>query len=273
MSEDLRIKKLRGSGGFVVAQVTDEQQRKGNLGGPDLFLAPIGRLDVESIKKYTCNTCDKEYEGGPKIEYENPNEEVAENLILAERGQYLCTTCGSPIAEYREFRKPDELGEVGNAKPIETEPNIAQEALSEIQQQPDTMKSVTSSGESDDQYHAFDDFMETPPATENYNTPIDSTFNAISGMSVFDENAKQIGIAKQVGVDSNNQVILVVSDNEGNDVSINWNRIKKVGEIILLGDSSITTTTASAQQGLRCPSCNFDNNPDSKFCESCGTKI
>jgi len=63
-------------------------------------------------------------------------------------------------------------------------------------------------------------------------------------MSVFDENAKQIGIAKQVGVDSNNQVILVVSDNEGNDVSINWNRIKKVGEIILLGDSSITTTNA-----------------------------
>ncbi len=26
MSEDLRIKKLRGSGGFVIAQVTDEQQ-------------------------------------------------------------------------------------------------------------------------------------------------------------------------------------------------------------------------------------------------------
>jgi rRNA maturation endonuclease Nob1 len=68
-------------------------------------------------------------------------------------------------------------------------------------------------------------------------------------------------------------VILVVSDNDGNDVSINWNRIKKVGEIILLGDSSVTTISASAQQGLRCPSCNFDNNPDSKFCESCGTKI
>ena len=257
MSEDLRIKKLRGSGGFIMAQVTDEQQRKGNLGGPDLFLAPIGRLDIESIKKYTCNTCDKEYEGGPKIEYENPNEEVAENLILAERGQYLCTTCGSPIAEYREFKKPDELGEVGNAKPIEPQLDIAQEALNEVQQQ------------SDDQYHTFDNFMESTPET----SPVDSTFNAISGMSVFDENAKQIGIAKQVGVGSNNQVILVISDNNGNDVSINWNRIKKVGEIILLGDSSTTTTSTPTQQGLRCPSCNFDNKPDSKFCESCGTKI
>jgi len=257
MSEDLRIKKLRGSGGFVIAQVTDEQQSKGNLGGPDLFLAPIGRLDVESIKKYTCNTCDKEYEGSPKIEYENPNEEVAENLILAERGQYLCTICGSPIAEYREFKKQNELGDVGNAKPIETRTEIGQEVIDEVKQQ------------SDDQYHEFDNFGKTVPEVG----PVDTTFNAISGMSVFDENAKQIGIAKQVGVDSNNQVILVVSDNEGNDVSINWNRIKKVGEIILLGDSSITTTNASAQQGLRCPSCNFDNNPDSKFCESCGTKI
>jgi len=256
MSEDLRIKKLRGSGGFVIAQVTDEQQSKGNLGGPDLFLAPIGRLDIESIKKYTCNTCDKEYEGSPKIEYENPNEEVAENLILAERGQYLCTTCGSPIAEYREFKKPNELAEIGNANPVEIQTEIAQEALNEVQQQ------------SDDQYHTFDDFGETVPEVH----PVDTTFNAISGMSVFDENAKQIGVAKQVGVDSNNQVILVISDNEGNDVSINWEKIKKVGEIILLGDSS-ATMSVSAQQGLRCPSCNFDNKPDSKFCESCGTKI
>ena len=263
MSEDLRIKKLRGSGGFVMAQVTDEQQRKGNLGGPDLFLAPIGRLDVESMKKYTCNTCDKEYDGGPKIEYENPNEEVAENLILAERGQYLCTTCGSPIAEYREFRKPDELGDVGNAKPIETEPNIAQEALSEIQQNSDDqLKQVLSSAQIQGN---VTNYTET--------NPVDSTFNAISGMSVFDENAKQVGIAKQVGVDSSSQVILVVSDNDGNDININWNRIKKVGEIILLGDSSTGTIRTPTQQGLRCPSCNFDNKPDSKFCESCGTKI
>ena len=263
MSEDLRIKKLRGSGGFVIAQVTDEQQRKGNLGGPDLFLAPIGRLDVEDIKKYTCNTCDKEYEGAPKIEYENPNEEVAENLILAERGQYLCITCGSPIAEYREFKKPNELGDVGYAKPIETQTETIQEPTNDTQQ------------ESDDQYHAFDDVVEQPldfGETDTETKPVDS-FSSISGMSVFDGNAKQIGIAKQVGVDSNNQIILVISDNEGNDVSINWERIKKVGEIILLGDSQITTAGVSAQQGLRCPGCNFDNKPDSKFCESCGTEI
>ena len=46
MSSELRLKKLRGSGGYVMASVSDEQQVKGNLGGPDLFLAPIGRLDA-----------------------------------------------------------------------------------------------------------------------------------------------------------------------------------------------------------------------------------
>ena len=54
MSSELRLKKLRGSGGYVMATVTDEQQGKGNLGGPDLFLAPVGRLDYDKISKYYC---------------------------------------------------------------------------------------------------------------------------------------------------------------------------------------------------------------------------
>ena len=119
MSSELRLKKLRGSGGYVMASVTDEQQVKGNLGGPDLFLAPIGRLDAELITKHFCNTCEKEFEGSPKIEFENPNEEVAENLILAEKGQYICNSCNASIAEYRDFKKPDEAEEVGSAKPLE----------------------------------------------------------------------------------------------------------------------------------------------------------
>ena len=121
MSSEIRPKKLRGSGGFVVAKLTDEQQTKGNLGGPDLFLAPIGRLDPSLITKYSCNTCEKEFDGSPEIDYESPNEEVAENLILIERGQYKCLECGSTIAEYREFKKGDEQTEVGNARSLEQE--------------------------------------------------------------------------------------------------------------------------------------------------------
>jgi len=255
MSDDVRIKKLRGSGGFVMAQVTDEQQGKGNLGGPDLFLAPIGRLDAEKIKKYSCNTCDQEYEGTPKIEYENPNEQVSENLFLVERGQYLCTACSSIIAEYREFKKSDELGDAGFAKPLDDKGSIIEEATHDTEQQGDDL------------------FSELGSSIQQETQTTVSTFSAIPGMSVYDENAKKIGIAKQVGVDSNNTVILVMTDDQGNDVSVSWQRIKKVGEVILLGDSTPAASSTSVQPGLRCPSCNFDNKPDSKFCESCGTAI
>ena len=253
MSAELRLKKLRGSGGFVMARVTDEQQSKGNLGGPDLFLAPIGRLESELISKYTCNTCEKEFEGSPKIEFENPNEEVAENLVLAERGKDLCNECGSTIAEYRDFRKPDETMNVGLANPIEQQDTGLSSFDTPVQQE------STSS-----------EIVQEP-------IPTGGEFRSIFGMDVFDESAKKIGKAKQVGVNGNQELVLVISDDEGNDTSISWSRIGTVGEVIFLGKSEKTDVkveqTVAVGTGLRCPSCNFDNKPDSKFCESCGAQL
>lgn len=246
MSSELRLKKLRGSGGFVMAQVSDDQQRKGNLGGPDLFLAPIGRLEQEKISKYYCNTCEKDYEGSPKIEYENPNEEVAQNLILLERGQYLCTTCGSTIAEYREFQKQNQQADVGLAKPIS--PSFDQPTIStESTVQPVIQSEV-----------------------QTFSSPSDpqNSFSSIVGMIVYDSDAKKIGVAKQVGVNSAHQVVLIVTKNNGSDETIEWSRIKKIGEIILLGDG-----TQSGTSSLKCSGCNFENKIGSKFCESCGNKL
>ena len=254
MSAELRLKKLRGSGGFVMARVTDEQQSKGNLGGPDLFLAPIGRLESELISKYTCNTCEKEFEGSPKIEFENPNEEVAENLVLAERGKYLCNGCDATIAEYREFRKPDETMNVGLANPIDQQQDTGLSSF-DTPVQEETMSS---------------EIVQEP-------IPTGGEFRSIFGMDVFDESAKKIGKAKQVGVDANQELVLVISDDEGNDITISWSRIGTVGEVIFLGKSEKTDVTVEQTvevgNGLRCPSCNFDNKPDSKFCESCGDKL
>jgi sporulation protein YlmC with PRC-barrel domain len=255
MSSELRLKKLRGSGGFVMARVTDEQQSKGNLGGPDLFLAPIGRLESDKISKYSCNTCENEFEGSPNIEFENPNEEVAENLILVERGKYICNECNSTIAEYREFKKSDEQIEVGLANPIE-------------QNQDSTFSDFSSLTELNP------DSTIQEKITSQVN-PVDSTFRSIMGMDVFDENAKKIGVAKQVGVDSTQSLVLVISDNEGNDVSVNWDKIGTVGEVIFLGKNNANAQIAKTEVGLgaRCSSCNFDNKSDSKFCEMCGTNL
>ena len=53
----------------------------------------------------------------PKIQFESTNEEVAENLMLVERGQYTCQQCSSIIGEYRVFQKRDDASDIGNAKP------------------------------------------------------------------------------------------------------------------------------------------------------------
>jgi sporulation protein YlmC with PRC-barrel domain len=247
MSSELRLKKLRGSGGYVMATVTDEQQMKGNLGGPDLFLAPIGRLDAQKITKHFCNTCEKEFEGPPKIEFENPNEEVAENLILAEKGQYICNSCNSSIAEYREFKKQDEAGEVGSAKPLE--PQVQSAPQQNVATQQITEPATQTSQETTTQ---------PGPAT---------SVTSIEGKTVFDEGANKIGIAKQVGIDSTQSMVLVITKEDGTEGSIPWNSIKKVGQVVLLG-----TPEAASQPG-KCSNCGFGNKEGSKFCEECGSKI
>jgi sporulation protein YlmC with PRC-barrel domain len=238
MSSELRLKKLRGSGGFIMATVNDDQQRKGNLGGPDLFLAPVGRLDSEKISKYYCNTCEKEYEGSPKIEYENPNEVVAENLVLLEKGQYMCTTCGSILAEYRNFSKPDETASVGAAIPV-ININVATPPSAqsfELQNQPKMSTSV-------------------------------KTFSSITGLGVYDTEARKVGVVKEMGIQPDqSSVVLVVTKNDGTNVTIKWNEIRKIGEIILLGGSL-------GESNLKCSKCSYINSQGSKFCESCGNKL
>lgn len=255
MSSELRLKKLRGSGGYVMANVTDQQQTKGNLGGPDLFLAPIGRIDPEKISKYRCNTCEKEFEGSPKIDFESPNEEVAENLVLVERGQYVCNACSSVIAEYREFKKSVEGQEVGMAKPIQA---AGAEPPAQAQPEPQQVS------EPEPQTPAK---VQQPASAE----PESPTVNSIEGMTVFDENACKLGVAKQVGVDHTQQMVLIIAKDDGAEVSVPWNSVRAAGEVILLGG------TDAPQQGAdepgKCAVCGFANKADAKFCEECGNRL
>ena len=238
-----------------MATVTDEQQMKGNLGGPDLFLAPIGRLDADKITKHFCNTCEKEFEGSPKIEFENPNEEVAENLILAERGQYICESCNASIAEYREFKKPNEEGEVGSAKPLD--PNATTDKPL-IQENPTLVEATQPTVEA------------TQPTVEATQPSSSASVSSIEGRMVVDENANKIGTAKQVGIDGNTQsMVLVITKNDGTEGSIPWASIKKVGEVILLGKPE---ETVDVEPG-KCSECGFINKEGSKFCEECGSKM
>ena len=100
------VLELHGSGGHILADVTDEQAKKADLGVGKCFLAPIGKLEEQKMQKYFCKTCESEFDGSPKIQIEeSPNEVVADGLILKERGQYSCGKCNSIIGEYRVFEK------------------------------------------------------------------------------------------------------------------------------------------------------------------------
>ena len=103
----MTVQKLKGSGGSLTADITEEQAKKADLGVGELFLAPVGRLDEQRISKYFCKNCNAEFDKAPKLEVENPNEELSPNMTLKEIGQYICHQCNSKIAEYREFLKKE----------------------------------------------------------------------------------------------------------------------------------------------------------------------
>ena len=49
---------LHGSGGRVIADITDEQAKKADLGVGKCFLAPIGKLEEQNMHKYFCKKCE-----------------------------------------------------------------------------------------------------------------------------------------------------------------------------------------------------------------------
>ena len=85
--------KLEGSGGYVIAELSEELATKSKL-VPNVdkyFLAPVGKLEEKAMHKYFCNKCESEFNGPPKYQIaETPNEQIADGLILADRWQYIC---------------------------------------------------------------------------------------------------------------------------------------------------------------------------------------
>ncbi len=108
---------LHGSGGHVVAELTDAEAGKADLGVGKLFLAPVGKMGPEKMLGHFCKECAREFDGPPETRPEPTNEDVSENLVLVERGRYACRGCDGTIGEYRVFRKHDEGSGAGMAKP------------------------------------------------------------------------------------------------------------------------------------------------------------
>lgn len=251
IAEDMTEKKLRGSGGYAIARVTDEEQKKGNLGGPELFLAGIGRLEEDRFVKHYCNKCEKVYEGSPALVFENPNEELGEGVTLIEKGEYKCRACKATIAQYRKFDAPAQTPQQQET----TSTNPVQATASKVEEEKSQASPPSPS-----------DLATTTTVTSDSFFPMQS----LVGMSAYDSEAMLIGKVEQIGLRKvggrGNAHIMMIKIGEK---EVPWDGISKIGDIILLK----TADTTPAATGGKCSACGYQNESDAAFCAECGTKL
>jgi sporulation protein YlmC with PRC-barrel domain len=273
--DDLSDKKLRGSGGYVFAKITDEEQKKGNLGGPDLFLAGVGRLKEDRFSKYYCNKCEKEFQGSPTINYEKPNEDLGEGVTLIEKGEYKCTGCNNTIAQYRKFNSPEE--------PTNTSASIKQ---LEVQQQASGSNDKKSSGvHGQESVTEIDTTAEAAAMTTTTTAATHEGFISIQslvGMTAYDSEAMLVGRVLEIGLRKSPRgdmdISIKISKQENSyknsdnvfTEEVLWKNISKIGDIVLLSERMRTTATISPS---KCASCGYQNEEGAVFCEECGKKL
>lgn len=289
---ELRAKKLRGSGGFAYAKVTDEEQKRGNLGGPELFLAGVGRLDDDRFSKYYCNNCEKEYEGSPGISYTNPNEELGQGVKLLEKGEYKCRSCDNILAQYRRFDTPPSESEAGKGSTTKVEQSEGISVKNESSPSPDILPSSDNS-----ETNIPDTNISAPYPTEKADAlkpgsgfiPIQS----LIGMPAYNSEATLVGRVQEIGLrkspEGKVQISLKISqlsndiggsetETESTKTEVLWSGISKLGDIILLGATSTRgsnskPTAPPHNASAKCPSCGSQNEEDAIFCEECGSKL
>jgi sporulation protein YlmC with PRC-barrel domain len=269
--DDYQDKKLRGSGGFVIAKITDEEQRKGNLGGPELFLAGVGRLDENRLLKHYCNKCEAQFDGPPSIVYDNPNEDLGEGVILEEKGEYKCKKCKSTIAQYRKFQSPqnEKVGQDSSSSVINEEKS--QKISSTKPEEPSTAL----------KHSMMDSTHEVRNALANGEfLPVDSLIE----MPAYDSEAILIGNIKEIGLrrlkNGTVNISIMVNNQSGHkdpkSFEILWSKISKIGDIVLINENQFNVELNShggSTTLTKCKACGNKNEEGSKYCEECGSKL
>jgi len=275
MIEDnsLTEKKMRGSGGYVFAKITQEEQKKGNLGGPDLFLAGVGRLNEDRFSKYYCNKCEKEFQGSPTIDYEKPNEDLGEGVTLVEKGEYRCSGCRNTIAHYRKFNSPEEQTDViTNNRPS---------GVNDEKKSTGSYTTVSIPESHTAQVSVSPETKTQPDATTTRTAPNDGfiSIQSLIGMTAYDSEAMWLGRVSEIGLrrseSGDMEISMKISKQENILKNSNtlvtevlWKNISKIGDIVLLGERSKTAYSSS-----RCGSCGYQNEQGAVFCEECGKKL
>lgn len=274
-NNNLSEKKLRGSGGYVLAKITEPEQKKGNLGGPDLFLAGVGRLSEDRFSKYYCNKCEKEFPGSPRIDYVTPNEDLGEGIRLLETGEYKCAGCNNTISQYRKFSSPELSTDTFG-------PKIQDQTLDDDGKRSAVVRSSEINAATTSNPHVYS------PTSKGSGIAFKSTvgdgvksegfvpIQSLIGMPAYDSEAMLIGTVLELGLRraSNGKMDLSMKIRPDNDLSnqsteVLWENIAKIGDVVLLSTSSSSTNDILP----KCSSCGYENEAVAIFCEECGKKL
>jgi sporulation protein YlmC with PRC-barrel domain len=287
--EELKEKKLRGSGGYVIARISDYEQKKGNLGGPELFIAGIGRLPKDRILKYYCNKCEKDYPSSPDLNYENPNEEVGEGVVLIEKGEYKCSVCNAVISQFRKFNNetPPSNKTLSKLKSSDITKSVKGISDSSSKNKSESEKPILSSNTYEE--NTLDSIQSESTDTKSTNVTIAKgkyfPIQSIIGMPVYDHEAMLVGNVQEIGLrKSLNGIIQITlkidnrdktsetNDDELHD-EINWSDISKIGDIVLVNwqQKEISSSNTSIDKKI-CVACQYHNESDALYCEQCGKK-
>ena len=290
--EELKEKKLRGSGGYVIARISDYEQKKGNLGGPELFIAGIGRLPKDRILKYYCNKCEKDYPSSPNLNYENPNEDVGEGVVLIEKGEYKCSVCNTVISQYRKFNNetqppPHKTHSFSQSKSSDVTKSVKDISDSSSKNKSESEKSILSSNTYEE--NTLDSIQSESTDTKSTNVTIAKgkyfPIQSIIGMPVYDHEAMLVGNIQEIGLrkslNGTIQITLKIDNrdktSETNDEElhdeIGWSDISKIGDIVLINweQKKISSTTSTDKK--ICVACQYHNESDALYCEQCGKKL
>jgi sporulation protein YlmC with PRC-barrel domain len=291
--EELKEKKLRGSGGYVIARISDYEQKKGNLGGPELFIAGIGRLSKDRILKYYCNKCEKDYPTSPDLKYENPNEDVGEGVVLIEKGEYKCSVCNAVISQYRKFNNetssPSKTSSFAQSKSSDVTKSVNDISDSSPKNKSESEKSILPSNTYEE--NTSDSIQSESIDTKSSNITIAKgkyfPIQSIIGMPVYDHEAMLVGNVQEIGLrKSLNGIIQITlkidnrdktSETNGNELynEITWSNISKIGDIVLISREQKKTqpSNTSTIDKKICITCQYHNESDALYCEQCGKKL
>ena len=114
------------------------------------------------------------------------------------------------------------------------------------------------------------------------------TREELKGKPVVNQEAIIVGEVEDLALTVDGKVGISVKSGEGDEFLLRPNDIKKIGDVILLksedDEKKSESTSSEKQRGLEeisvdspqkniCSSCGWENEPGTKFCVKCGSKL